>query len=87
MISSSPNHALSVNAIWNDRSPATKKSRQNQSGGTMFKSGRDIAPALAALSLIEILGREVLTLHRGQRIVADGGLRALLQFGFMFLGS
>src|SRR3546814_4581105 len=51
----------------------------------------DLAPSEASgdflLLPIQILGGEVFALDHGQRIVANRGFRALLQFSCMFLGG
>src|SRR3546814_18435317 len=51
----------------------------------------DLAPSEASgdflLLPIQILGGEVFALDHGQRIVANRGFRALMQFSCMFLGG
>src|SRR3546814_17896829 len=56
-----------------------------------FTKGSPDAPSEASgdflLLPIQILGGEVLALDHGQRIVANRGFRALLQFSCLFLGG
>src|SRR3546814_235499 len=56
-----------------------------------FTKGSPDAPSEASgdflLLPIQILGGEVFALDHGQRIVANRGFRALLQFSCMFLGG